>query len=46
MEQVKETKYLRTMISSDVSMDSEAEQRVGMASRMAGAIGSTVLGRN
>ena len=45
MEQVKETKYLGTMISSDVSMDSEVEQRVGMASRMAGAIGSTVLGR-
>ena len=26
-------------------MDSEIEQRVGMASRMVGAIGSTVLGR-
>ena len=34
MEQVKEMKYLGTMISSDGSMDSEVEQRVGMASRM------------
>ena len=33
------------MISSDGSMDSEVEQRIGMASRMVGAIGSTVLGR-
>ena len=45
VEQVKEMKYLGTMISSDGSMDSEVEQRVGMASRMVGAIGSTVLGR-
>ena len=44
VEQVKEMKYLGTVISSDVSMDSEVEQRVGMASRMVGAIGSTVLG--
>ena len=34
-----------TMINSDGSMDSKVEQRVGMASRMVGAIGSTVLGR-
>ena len=45
VEQVKEMKYLRTMISSDGSMDSKVEQRVGMASRMVGATGSTVLGR-
>ena len=45
VEQVKEMKYLGTMISSDGSMDSEVEQRIGMASRMVGAIGSTVLGR-
>ena len=41
VEQVKEMKYLGTVISSDVSMDSEVEQRVGMASRTVGAIGST-----
>ena len=34
-------KYLGTMISSDGSMDSEVEQRIGMASRMVGAIGSS-----
>ena len=45
MEQVKEMKYLGTVISSDGSMESEVEQRIGMASRMVGAIGSTVLGR-
>ena len=45
VEQVKEMKYSGTMISSDGSMDSEVEQRIGMASRMVGAIGSTVLGR-
>ena len=45
VEQVKEMKYLGTMISSDGSMDSEVEQRIGMASRMVGAIGSTVPGR-
>ena len=45
VEQVKEMKYLGTMISSDGSMDSEVEQRIGMASRMVKAIGSTVLGR-
>ena len=45
VEQVKEMKYLGIMISSDGSMDSKVEQRVGMASRMVGAIPSTVLGR-
>ena len=42
VEQVNEMKYLGTMISSDGSIDSEVEQRVGilMASRMVGAIGS------
>ena len=45
VEQVKEMKYLGKIISSDGSMDSEVKQRVGMASRMVGAIGSTVLGR-
>ena len=45
VEQVKEMKYLGTMISSDGSMDSEVEQRIGMASRMVGAIESTMLGR-
>ena len=44
VEQVKEMKYLGT-ISTDGCMDSEVEQRVGMASRMVGAIGSTMLGR-
>ena len=33
------------MISSDGSMDSEVEQRIGMASKMIGAIGRTILGR-
>ena len=45
VEQVKEMKYLGTMVSSDGSMDSEVKQRIGMESRMVGAIGSTVLGR-
>ena len=45
VEQVKEMKYLGTMISSDGSMDSEVEQRVGMALRMVGAIRSKVLRR-
>ena len=34
-----------TMINIDGSMDRKVGQRVGMASRMVGAIGSTVLGR-
>ena len=38
VEQVKEMKYLGTMISSDGSMDSEVEQRVGMASRRSGQL--------
>ena len=38
-------KYFGTMISSDGSMDSEVEQRVGMPARIVRAIGSTVLGR-
>ena len=38
-------KCLGTMISSEGSIDSEVEQRVGMASRMVGAIGTMVLGR-
>ena len=37
--------HLGTMITSDMSMDSKVEQRVGISSRMVGAIGSTVLGR-
>ena len=45
VEQVEVMKYLGVMISSDGSMDSEVEQRVGMASNMIGAIGRTVLGR-
>ena len=45
MEQVEIMKYLVAMISSDGSMDSEVEQRIGMASKMIGAIGRTVLGR-
>ena len=36
---------LGAMISSDGSMDREVEQRIGMASKMIGAIRSTVLGR-
>ena len=36
---------LGTMIGSDGSMNSKVEQRVGMVSRMVGAIGSMVLGR-
>ena len=38
MEQVKEMKYLGTMITSGGSMDSEVEQRVGIASRMVGPL--------
>ena len=38
-------KYLGVMISSDGSMDSEVEQRKGMASKMIGVIGRTLLGR-
>lgn len=45
VEQVKDMKYLGVMISGDGSMDREVEQRIGMASKMIGAIGSTVLGR-
>ena len=45
VEQVEVMKYLGVMISSDGSMDSEVEQRIGMASKMIGAIGRTVLGR-
>ena len=45
VEQVEVMKYLGAMISSDGSMDSEVEQRIGMASKMIGAIGRTVLGR-
>ena len=45
VEQVEVMKYLSAMISSDGSMDSEVEQRIGMASKMIGAIGRTVLGR-
>ncbi len=45
VEQVEVMKYLGAMISSDGSMDSEVEQRIGMASKMIGATGRTVLGR-
>ena len=45
VEQVEVMKYPGVMISSDGSMDSEVEQRIGMASKMIGAIGRTVLGR-
>ena len=45
VEQMEVMKYLGVMISSDGSMDSEVEQRIGMASKMIGAIGRTVLGR-
>ena len=38
-------KYLGVMISSDGSMDSEVEQRKGMASKIIGVIGRTLLGR-
>ena len=44
VEQVEVMKYLGAMIISDGSMDSEVEQRIGMASKI-GAIGGTVLGR-
>ena len=46
VEQVEVMKYLGVMISSDGSMDSEVEQRIGTASKMIGAIGRAVLGRN
>ena len=45
VEQVEVMKYHGAMISSDGSMDSEVEQRIGMASKMTGTIGRTVLGR-
>ena len=45
VEQVEVMTYLGVMISSDGSMDSEVEQRIGVASKMIGAIGRTVLGR-
>ena len=35
-------KYLGAMISSDGSIDREPEQRIKMALKMIGAIGSTV----
>ena len=43
VEQVEVVKYLGVMISSDESMDSEVEQRIGMASKMIRAIGRIVL---
>ena len=47
VEQVEVMKYLGAMISRDWSMDSEVKQRIGMASKMIGAIGRTMLeGRN
>ena len=45
VELVEMMKYLGVMISSDGSMDSEVEQRIGMASKIIGAIGRTVLRR-
>ena len=45
VEQVEEMKYLGAMISGNGSMDGEVELRIGMAARMIGAIGSSVLGR-
>ena len=39
IEQVEAMKYLGAMISSDGSMDSEVEQRIGMASKMIGRLG-------
>ena len=45
MEQVEVMKYLGVMISSDGSMDSVVEYRIGMPSKVIGAIGRTVLGR-
>ena len=44
-EQVEVMKYLGAMISSNGIMDSEVEQKIGMASKMIGTIGITVLGR-
>ena len=38
VEQVKEMKYLGAVISSDGSMDREVEQRIGVASKMIGAM--------
>ena len=38
VEQVKEMKYLGAMISSDGSIDREVEQRIGMASKLIGAM--------
>ena len=37
-------KCLGAMFSSDGNIDSEVEQRIGMASKMIGAIERTVLG--
>ena len=45
VEQIEEMKYLGAMISGNGSMDGEVELRIGMAARMIGAIGSSVLGR-
>ena len=39
MEQVEVMKYLGAMISSDGSIDSKVEQRIGMASKMIGRLG-------
>ena len=38
-------KYLGAMISGNGSMDGEVELRIGRATMMIGAIGSSVLGR-
>ena len=45
VEQVEAMKYLGAMISCNGSMNSEVEQRKGMASKMFGAIWRTVLRR-
>ena len=45
VEQVVVMKYLGAMINSDGSMDSEVKQRIGIALKMFGVIGRTVLGR-
>ena len=40
-----EVQYLDARFSSNWSMDSEVEQKIGMASKMIGTIERTVLGR-
>ena len=45
VEQVEVMKYLGVMISNDGIMDSEVEQRIGIASKMIGAFGRALLGR-